>query len=138
MNPQTLKRLTATLIALLLLTLMVVLFIKPYQRIQAVKKENALTLQISMGGWDQKVLKTREGETLKVSVVNLDNTMHSDGGGWHNFIIEGQKFEQRIAPMTTGSFTLPSLKKGTYTFYCDICCGGKDNPFMRGKIQVEG
>ncbi|GEM46675.1 cupredoxin domain-containing protein [Deinococcus cellulosilyticus] len=138
MNPQTLKRLTTTLIALLLLSLMVLLFLRPYQRIQAARQENALTLQISMGGWDQKVLKTRERETLKVSVVNLDNTMHSDGGGWHNFIIEGQNFEQKIAPMTTGSFTLPALGKGTYTFYCDICCGGKDNPFMRGEIQVEG
>jgi peptide/nickel transport system substrate-binding protein len=29
-------------------------------------------------------------------------------------------------------------KAGTYTFYCDICCGGKANPTMNGQIVVEG
>jgi hypothetical protein len=32
-------------------------------------------------------------------------------------------------------FTAPA-NAGTFTWYCDICCGGKENPSMQGKLTV--
>jgi len=41
-------------------------------------------------------------------------------------------------PESSNSMTFTPTKAGTYTFYCDICCGGKANPTMSGKLIVEG
>lgn len=125
------------LAALALLLLAGALFSRPY--LQSARSPGPGTvLRISMGGWQPGVVYARAGEPVTVSVVNLDNPLHSDGGGWHNFVLEGQGVDQRVAPEQTGTFSFTLEKPGEYLFYCDICCGGKDNPFMRGKVVVEG
>lgn len=44
----------------------------------------------------------------------------------------------RIPPRSRTATTLRALPAGTYEFYCDVCCGGKDNPAMRGILEVTG
>ncbi|MBI3460116.1 cupredoxin domain-containing protein, partial [Candidatus Acetothermia bacterium] len=38
---------------------------------------------------------------------------------------------------STAEATFTPTKPGTYEFYCNICCGGKANPSMQGKLIVE-
>lgn len=78
----------------------------------------------------------RLGQQPAEVIVELDNACHTDGGGWHNFVLEGQNLEQRVPPKQSGTVSFVLSQLGEYLFYCDICCGGKDNPFMRGKVVV--
>jgi hypothetical protein len=34
-------------------------------------------------------------------------------------------------------FTIPTSTPGTYAWYCDMCCGGKENPSMIGRLTIE-
>jgi heme/copper-type cytochrome/quinol oxidase subunit 2 len=67
----------------------------------------------------------------------MDTSMHSDGGGWHELAIDALGIDWKVGPESSQvfSFTAPSTP-GTYQFYCDICCGGKANPSMQGKLTV--
>ncbi|MFN8520969.1 MAG: cupredoxin domain-containing protein [Chloroflexota bacterium] len=98
----------------------------------------AITMRSSMAGFDPNVLRAKPGETLTIDWWNLDNSMHLDGGGVHTFIApelgiyetlpaEARRTIQVTAPLTAGS----------YDFYCDTCCGGKESPTMHGTLVVE-
>ena len=67
----------------------------------------------------------------------MDTSMHSDGGGRHQFAIDALGIDWKVGPLSSKvfEFTAPSAA-GTYTWYCDICCGGKENPSMQGKLTV--
>lgn len=112
------------------------LFLRPYLQSAGRADANSV-LRVSMGGWQPNVIYAKAGQSVTVSVVNLDNSLHSDGGGWHNFVLEGQGVAERVPPKQTSTFSFTLDRPGEYLFYCDICCGGKDNPFMRGKVIVE-
>ena len=118
------------------LILAATLFIAP-QLQNTAQSQSGSVLRISMGGWQPATVEARAGQSVSVTLINLDNSMHSDGAGWHNFIVEGQGVSERVAPEQTRSFSFKINKPGEYLFYCDICCGGKDNPFMRGKLIVQ-
>ncbi len=92
---------------------------------------------VSMGGFEPRALTARAGQALKVQFVNQDSRFHTDGGGWHQFRIDGAGIDVRIPPTSQPTVTLPALAAGTYEFYCDICCGGKENPAMRGVLEVK-
>ena len=63
--------------------------------------------------------------------------MHADGGGVHSFHIDSLNVHQKVQPESdlVFSFTAPTTP-GTYDFYCDTCCGGKENPAMHGILTV--
>ncbi len=113
------------------------MFVRPLTR-GGVAPDDATVLRISMSGWSQKIVEANSDEPLRITMVNLDNRFHTDGGGWHNFVIPRLDYEARVAPKDTETFSvdLASLPPGEYEFYCDICCGGKDNPFMQGTLRV--
>lgn len=131
-----------TVLAAATLTLLVAaaafLFARPYVRTAAAAGDAApdATLRISMSGWQPAVLEARAGQALTVRMVNLDNRFHTDGGGWHNFVVPSLGIEQRVPPEGTLTFDVAALPPGEYPFYCDICCGGKDNPYMQGTLVV--
>jgi heme/copper-type cytochrome/quinol oxidase subunit 2 len=63
--------------------------------------------------------------------------MHSDGGGWHQLAIPELGLDEKVGPRSTMTFEVPaSAAPGEYAFYCDICCGGKENPSMQGVLKV--
>lgn len=41
-------------------------------------------------------------------------------------------------PSSQQTVVLRNLQAGTYEFYCDVCCGGKQNPALCGVPQVTG
>jgi cytochrome c oxidase subunit II len=96
-----------------------------------------VNIQAAMDGFDIKEIHAKVGETIKVNLRSMDNSMHSDGGGKHQFAIDELGVSIVVQPLSIGSGTFTPDKPGTYTFYCDICCGGRANPTMNGKLIVE-
>jgi nitrous oxide reductase len=97
-----------------------------------------VNIQAAMDGFDIKEIHARVGETIKVNLRSMDNSMHSDGGGKHQFAIDELTVNIVAQPLSISGGTFRPNKPGTYTFYCDICCGGRANPTMSGKLIVEG
>ena len=97
----------------------------------------AVQVHASMGGFDPPALIVRAGQVVKVELSSMDTSMHSDGGGWHQFAIDALDINWKVGPLSSQvfEFTAPATA-GTYSWYCDICCGGKENPSMQGKLTV--
>ncbi len=96
-----------------------------------------VNVQAAMDGFDMQEIRVKLGETVKVNLRSLDNEMHTDGGGKHQFAIDELGVNIVAQPMSVASGTFVASKAGTFTYYCDICCGGKANPTMNGKLIVE-
>ena len=96
-----------------------------------------LTLRIDMGGFTPPSLTALAGRPVRVRIVNPDSGHHSDGGGIHGFTIVGLGVDARIQPETTEVLTIPAAPPGDYAFYCDTCCGGKENPAMQGILKIK-
>ena len=97
----------------------------------------AIQVHASMGGFDPPALTVKAGQPMKIELTSMDSSMHSDGGGWHEFAIDALGIDWKVGPESSKvfDFTAPATA-GTYSFYCNICCGGKENPSMQGKLTV--
>lgn len=108
-------------------------------RLQGPGATNVAAVQVhaSMGGFDPSALTVKAGQTVKVELSSMDTSMHSDGGGWHQFAIDALGINWKVGPLSSKvfEFTAPTAP-GTYSWYCDICCGGKANPSMQGRLTV--
>lgn len=89
-----------------------------------------------MGGFDQDVIRIREGEPVTVRLTSLDSSMHTDGGGRHQWAVDELGVSVIAPALGSNTVTFTADKPGTYTFYCDICCGGRANPSMQGTLIV--
>jgi len=94
-------------------------------------------VSVSMSGFSPNRLTIGAGQEITLQLVNKDNSLHTDGGGWHQFAIDEFDLDFRVPPLTIlrESFTID--RPGAYDFYCGICCGGKANPYMHGELVVE-
>ncbi len=93
---------------------------------------NATQIHISMAGWDPAKLTTKVGTPLKVDVMALDNAH----GAGHDFVLDALNVNEYVGS-SQQVFTLPANQPGQYTFYCSLCCGGKDSPTMVGTYTVQ-
>ncbi len=100
-------------------------------------KEKIVNLQAAMDGFDMQEIRVKVGDTVKVNLRSVDTSGHTDGGGQHQFAIDEFGVNIVAPPLSVASGTFVASKAGTYKFYCDICCGGKANPTMNGKLIVE-
>ncbi len=96
-----------------------------------------VNIQAAMDGFDMQEIHVKVGETVKVNLRSLDNEHHTDGGGKHQFAVDDLGVNIIAQPLSVASGTFVASKAGTFTFYCDICCGGKANPTMNGTLIVE-
>jgi cytochrome c oxidase subunit II len=97
----------------------------------------AIQVHASMGGFDPPALTVKAGQTVKVELTSMDTSMHSDGGGWHQFAIDALGIDWKVGPLSSQVFEFSApATAGTYSWYCDICCGGKENPSMQGELTV--
>ena len=94
------------------------------------------TIEVTMGGFTPPQLAIAAGKPTTIRLVNPDSPYHTDGGGVHQFAVPGLGLDVKIPPRSEKVFSIPAAEAGTYAFYCDICCGGKENPSMQGTIAV--
>jgi cytochrome c oxidase subunit II len=94
------------------------------------------TVEVTMAGFQPGNLTIAAGTATTVRLVNPDSPYHSDGGGVHQFASPELGIDVKVQPRSDTTFTIPALQPGTYRFYCDVCCGGKENPSMQGMIVV--
>lgn len=94
------------------------------------------TVQISMNGFVPAKITAPAGRPVRVRVVNPDTSFHTDGGGVHEFAIATLGVRELVQPETAQIITIPASAGGEYTFWCDNCCGGKENPAMRGTLKI--
>ena len=97
----------------------------------------AVQIQASMGGFTPGAMSVKAGSTVSVELVSTDSSFHSDGGGWHEMAIDELGIDWKVGPESSKVFQLTApTTPGTYTWYCGICCGGRANPSMQGKLTV--
>jgi len=98
---------------------------------------NVIDVAADMGGFSMKEIRVKVGQPVTVQLTSLDNSHHTDGGGQHQWAVD-ELGVSIIAPPEGSNFaTFTPDTTGMYTFYCDICCGGRANPTMNGTLIVE-
>lgn len=95
-----------------------------------------LTMRIDMAGFTPARLSVPTDRSVRLMIVNPDSSHHTDGGGVHQFAVPKLGIDVKIPPETNMVVTLPVAPPGEYPFYCDTCCGGKENPTMQGVLKV--
>ena len=98
---------------------------------------NVIDVAADMSGFDKPEIKVKAGEPVTVRLTSLDNSHHTDGGGKHQWAVDELGVDIVAQPESSNYATFTPEKPGTYTFYCDICCGGRANPSMSGTLIVE-
>lgn len=95
------------------------------------------TLRITMEGFTPPTLTIPANRLVRIKIVNPDSSHHSDGGGIHEFAVTKLGIDAKVQPETTQVVTIPPSPAGDYAFYCDTCCGGKENPSMQGVLKIK-
>ncbi len=105
---------------------------------QEPEDKEAIKMTISMSGFEPNVLRAKVGQPVKINLINPDNSMHTDGGGIHNFVLTAglANVNLTVLPESQKVFSFVPTQTGEYHWYCDSCCGGKENPSMHGTLIV--
>lgn len=98
--------------------------------------EKGTRIEVSMAGFTPSIIEAKAGEEITLQLINPDNSAHSDGGGWHQFASDELDFDYKLSPESTKTIKIKVNEPGEYEFYCDICCGGRENPTMQGKLII--
>jgi heme/copper-type cytochrome/quinol oxidase subunit 2 len=98
---------------------------------------NVIEVAADMAGFDKKEIRMKTGEPVTIRLTSLDNSHHTDGGGKHQWAVDELGVDIVAQPESSNYTTFTPDKAGSYTFYCDICCGGRANPTMQGTLIVE-
>lgn len=98
---------------------------------------NTIDISASMDGFSMSEIHVKAGNPITIRLTSLDSPYHTDGGGKHQWAVDEFGVSLVAPPQGSNSVTFTPDKPGTYTFYCDICCGGRANPTMQGKFVVE-
>ncbi|OGL27543.1 MAG: hypothetical protein A3G97_08595 [Candidatus Rokubacteria bacterium RIFCSPLOWO2_12_FULL_69_21] len=98
---------------------------------------NVVEIKGTMGGFSTEVIRAKAGRPLTVRLTSVDTRFHTDGGGKHQFAIDALGVNIIAPPEGTREATFTPPGPGVYEYYCDVCCGGRANPTMQGKLIVE-
>src|SRR3990172_12030357 len=90
-----------------------------------------------MAGFDKSEIRLKAGEPVSIRLTSLDNEHHTDGGGKHQWAVDELGIDIVAQPLSSAYATFTPQEAGQYTFYCDVCCGGRANPSMQGTLIVE-
>jgi cytochrome c oxidase subunit 2 len=126
------------LIAVFVLSLSGILLSKGLFKPALPEEKNVIDVDADMAGFDKEVIYVKVGVPVTIRLRSLDTMYHNDGGGNHQWAIDELGVNIIAPPKGTSMATFTPAKPGEYTFYCDLCCGGRANPSMNGKLIVEG
>ena len=90
----------------------------------------------TMGGFSTREIRVKAGRPVTIRLTSVDTQYHTDGGGKHQWAVDELGLNIIAPPLRSKYVTFTPSKPGTYTFYCDICCGGRANPTMSGRLVV--
>ena len=131
------RAITFSIITVIVLGLSVSLLASAFSPKTPPPAANTIDVAADMGGFNMKEIRAKAGQPVTIRLTSLDNSHHTDGGGKHQWAVD-ELGVSIVAPAEGSNFaTFTPDKPGTYTFYCDICCGGRANPSMQGKLIVE-
>jgi len=99
---------------------------------------NVIDIAADMGGFDKDEIRVKVGEPVTIRLTSLDNSHHTDGGGQHQWAVDELGLDVIAQPLSSNYVTFTPDEPGIFTFYCDICCGGRANPTMSGTLIVGG
>jgi cytochrome c oxidase subunit 2 len=99
---------------------------------------NVIDVSASMDGFDKPEIRLKVGQPVTIRLTSMDNSHHTDGGGKHQWAVDELGLNVIAQPESSNTVTFTPDKVGTFTYYCDICCGGRANPTMDGTLIVEG
>jgi len=88
------------------------------------------TVQLSMSGFRPKAIDVKAGTEVRLRLVNAEE------GYEHELAIDELGLDYMVQPGSEQVISFTPTTPGSYTFYCEACCGGKGNPSMRGKLTV--
>jgi cytochrome c oxidase subunit 2 len=91
---------------------------------------------VTMAGFTPGDITVAANRVSTLRLVNPDSNMHTDGGGVHQLAIPDLGIDVKVQPRSEALVVIPAVAPGRYAFYCDICCGGKENPMMQGTLIV--
>ncbi|MCL5123909.1 MAG: cupredoxin domain-containing protein [Deltaproteobacteria bacterium] len=100
--------------------------------------DNVIDVSADMSGFSMTEIRVKVGQPVTIRLRSLDNSHHTDGAGKHQWAVDDFNVSVIAPAEGTATTTFTPTKTGTYVFYCDICCGGRANPSMNGKLIVEG
>jgi cytochrome c oxidase subunit 2 len=92
------------------------------------------TVDMSMAGFNPASLDLPAGKVVTVKLVNNESPFHASGA-LHQFAVDELGINEKLDAKQTRVITIESNKPGVYTFYCDVCCGGKRSPTMQGTLN---
>ena len=98
---------------------------------------NVIDVAADMAGFDKPEIRVKLGQPVTIRLSSLDNSHHTDGGGKHQWAVDELGVNIVAQPLGSQYATFTPQQAGSYTFYCDICCGGRANPSMNGTLVVE-
>ncbi len=100
--------------------------------------KDAIKMTITMAGFEPNIIRAKAGQPVTINLINPDNSHHTDGGGVHNFMLTAGLASVNITvqPENQKVFTFTPIQAGEYHWYCDSCCGGRENPSMHGTLIV--
>src|SRR3990170_5760434 len=84
--------------------------------------ENAVPVRVSMSGFSPSALTAKAGTPLRIDLINMDNQYHTDGGGWHDFVVEAFAMNISVEPLGQRIFTIPTSTPGTYAWSGALGC----------------
>lgn len=100
--------------------------------------KDAIKMTITMSGFEPNVIRAKVGQPVKINLINPDSSAHTDGGGFHEFVLSAGSANVNVTlpPLSQKVITFTPTQAGEYQWYCDSCCGGKENPSMQGTLIV--
>lgn len=135
-EPRRFGRLTYTVLVLAVLGA-TAYFLKPLIFPDRADRGDVIEIRADMGGFSQREVRVRAGQTVTVRLTSMDTQFHRDGGGKHEFAIDELGVDIIAPPRGSASQTFTPTEPGVYDFYCSVCCGGRANPAMHGRFIVE-
>lgn len=99
---------------------------------------NVVDIAGSMDGFDKTEIHVKVGQPVTIRLKSIDNSLHTDGGGKHQWAVDELGLNMIAQPLGSNYVTFTPEQAGSYNFYCGVCCGGRANPTMNGTLIVEG
>lgn len=136
-SPSRLRPLTFAAIVIVVLGTAGYLLVTAFSPRTPPSAANTIDISAAMNGFNMSEIRLKVGQPITVRLTSLDGPHHTDGGGRHQWAVDEFGVSVIAPSLGSNSVTFTPDKVGTYTFYCDICCGGRANPTMQGTLIVE-